>query len=206
MLKVVDNPSTPEESARAPLFLATAVPAEFGSGFYDVERDNHETFRWMGLEGSLKVTPQAIGFLELRVFSEFFDLSQELQIDDGDSSRTFRLTHGWQSLSMPLAQRCETVRLRVNRIYPKVFYSSDARQLAVRIGTPCVHLGEQRHRAIFQQGSNAVLNTAEMIAGKTEMQSTPAALGIDMYGVCNVKPPCVYCDWQRPLRWEGVID
>ena len=180
MLRVLDNPSTPEESARPPLFLETAVPAEFGSGFYDVERDDYETFRWMGLEGSLSVAPKAAGFLELRVFSEFFDLSQELRLDDGDSSSTFRLTHGWQSLSMPLSSRCETIRLQVNRLYPKAFYSGDPRQLGVRIGTPCVHLDERRHRAIFQQESNAVLNTAEMIAGKTVMESTPTALGIDM--------------------------
>ena len=172
MLKVLDNPSAHEESSRQPLFLATAVDADFGSGFYDLEHDDHESFRWMCLEGSLKITPQeSAGFLELRIFSEFFNLSQEVRLDVGDSSHVFRLTHGWQSVSIPVAPRCETIRLGVNRIYPKVFYPNDPRQLALRIGMPCFHLDEQRHRAIFQQESNAVLNTLEMIEGKIEMET-----------------------------------
>src|SRR5690606_23330801 len=28
-------------------------------------------------------------------------------------------------------------------------------------------------------------------------------LGIDLYGACNVKPPCVYCEWDVNKTLEG---
>jgi MoaA/NifB/PqqE/SkfB family radical SAM enzyme len=31
----------------------------------------------------------------------------------------------------------------------------------------------------------------------------PVSLGIDLHGVCNVKPPCVYCEWDYSKELEG---
>jgi len=42
-----------------------------------------------------------------------------------------------------------------------------------------------------------------MLEGKSRLDSTPPTLGIDMYGVCNVKPPCVYCEWDISKEMEG---
>lgn len=42
-----------------------------------------------------------------------------------------------------------------------------------------------------------------MLAGSTELRSHPPNLGIDLYGVCNVKPPCVYCEWDYSKELEG---
>ena len=38
---------------------------------------------------------------------------------------------------------------------------------------------------------------------RTALDSTPPSLGIDLYGVCNVKPPCVYCEWDHSKDLEG---
>jgi pyruvate-formate lyase-activating enzyme len=35
------------------------------------------------------------------------------------------------------------------------------------------------------------------------LTSTPPSLGIDLHGVCNVKPPCVYCEWDISKKMEG---
>src|SRR5437899_3360724 len=43
----------------------------------------------------------------------------------------------------------------------------------------------------------------EMLDGRAVLESTPVSLGIDLYGVCNVKPPCVYCEWDYSKDLEG---
>ena len=65
----------------------------------------------------------------------------------------------------------------------------------MRIAAPRVHRDDARHQSVTGQLTNAVLNTREALEGRTELRSTPINLGIDLYGVCNVKPPCVYCGW-----------
>jgi MoaA/NifB/PqqE/SkfB family radical SAM enzyme len=52
---------------------------------------------------------------------------------------------------------------------------------------------------------NRILNWREMEAGKTVLESTPPNLGVDLHGVCNVKPPCVYCDWDAVKEEEGDL-
>src|SRR5690606_15636790 len=56
---------------------------------------------------------------------------------------------------------------------------------------------------IVRQHENALRNTREMLAGRLSLESTPVSLGIDLYGVCNVKPPCVYCEWDLAKEAEG---
>ncbi len=48
-----------------------------------------------------------------------------------------------------------------------------------------------------------MLNAEELEAGRTDLRSTPPSLGIDLHGVCNVKPPCVYCEWDYSKDLEG---
>ncbi len=44
---------------------------------------------------------------------------------------------------------------------------------------------------------------ASCVDGRTALDSTPPSLGIDLYGTCNVKPPCVYCEWDHAKNLEG---
>jgi pyruvate-formate lyase-activating enzyme len=66
-----------------------------------------------------------------------------------------------------------------------------------------LHFDPERHSHIDRQRSNGVANIREMLDGETALQSTPQLLGIDLHGVCNVKPPCVYCDWDTSKDLEG---
>jgi len=43
--------------------------------------------------------------------------------------------------------------------------------------------------------SNQALNEQEFLVGKTVLQSYPTNLRIDIESRCNIKPPCVYCEW-----------
>ena len=199
MLTVLNEPS-PRKASR---FDRTAVDARYTSGFYELEADNFENFRWMGLVGRIDFEPPAqAGFAELRVWSEFFDLRQHLTVEAEGAHETFELPHGWWTVSLPVPAGCSSIVMRTDRQLPQSARPGDTRQLGVRIATPRVHRDSARHRTVTGQLSNAVRNTLEAIDGRVELRSTPTSLGIDMYGVCNVKPPCVYCDWDHAKRQE----
>jgi molybdenum cofactor biosynthesis enzyme MoaA len=56
---------------------------------------------------------------------------------------------------------------------------------------------------VARQQANLEANLAEMLSGRARLESTPPSLGIDMFGACNVKPPCVYCEWDYNKDLEG---
>ena len=207
MERLGENSSTDLCDARPrawTVFDRTAADARFASGFYALEQDDFESFRWMGLQGRLEFPPRREpGFAELRVWSGFFDLRQRLTVETAGGSATFELPHGWWSVSVPVPAGCGAMTLRADRQLPRSARPGDDRQLAVRIAVPRTHGDDARHRTVAGQLRNAVLNTREGLEGRAELTSTPVSLGIDMYGVCNVKPPCVYCNWDLAKSLEG---
>jgi len=196
-------PSLPEKER--PAYLATAAPVAFGDGFYDEERPDLDVFRWMGLSGRLRFDPDpATRYLELWVMSEFRDLSQELTSSAGEGpAETFELVGGWAPLPITVPAGVGHLDLHVNKLFPRAYYARDERSLAVRVRPPLLHRDRVRHGHVERQYRNAVLNTRETLEGRTALDSTPVSLGIDLYGVCNVKPPCVYCEWDFNKDLEG---
>jgi len=203
MLRVVSDP-VGREVAR---YRVTAFPVAFGSGFYEEERDDVAVFRWMGLAGELHIeSTDTDRFLEIWLFSSFRDLSQELSMRGGQWRQTRVLPHGWSRLSVSIPPGLERLQLGVNKLFPKSFYPEDSRELAIRLRRGAfTHEDAERHRHIKSQYANRIHNWQEMLEGKVRLDSTPATLGIDMYGVCNVKPPCVYCDWDTSKAMEGDL-
>lgn len=195
----------PAEAQKAlPRHLATAASVSFDEGFYDLEQDGLDSFRWMGQSGGFAFDPDAADrYLELWVLSEFKDLSQRLTILTGGREQTFELLHGWGRFSVVVPARASRVDLRVNKLFPRGYYPTDSRTLAVRVRPPLLHRDPDRHGHIAGQYGNAIANTREMLGGRTELASTPISLGIDLNGACNVKPPCVYCEWDFNKAQEG---
>ena len=190
-------------AAPQPLYVTTAAEVAFGDGFYPEECEG-EPFRWMAERATLVVAPAPVArFLELWVLSEFFDLSQRLTVDAGEHRIDCALAHGWAALSLDVPAGAERIDLRVNKIFPRAYYPGDPRVLGIRVRRPRVHQDPVRHAAITAQYRNSVLNTEELAGRRTELTSTPPSLGIDLHGVCNVKPPCVYCEWDYSKELEG---
>jgi MoaA/NifB/PqqE/SkfB family radical SAM enzyme len=203
-LKILNNPTPAVMPRTPPAFVTTAASCRVVAGFSEQEADGLERYRWMSSRGELELPPhEGETFLELHVLSEFHDLSQEITVEVRDRSSSLPLLHGWATVSIPVPPGTTRVTLEANKLFPREYYPGDSRDLAVRVSTPYVHLDGERHRAIVRQYENAVINTREMIAGATELRSTPTNLGIDLYGACNVKPPCVYCEWDRAKSTEG---
>lgn len=185
-----------------PAFLSTAAPVEFGAGFFAEESAERERFRWMGDRGLLTFTAAPIDrFLELMVLSEFQDGSQILTADG--ASAALPLIPGWRKVSVEVAAGVSGEALSVSKIIPGTLHPQDARRLSIRVRSVILHSDDVRHRHIVDQHANSVCNVREMLDGRAELSSTPRSLGIDLYGVCNVKPPCVYCEWDSNKNLEG---
>jgi sulfatase maturation enzyme AslB (radical SAM superfamily) len=142
-------------------------------------------------------------YLETWAFSAFQDLSQALSITAGGTTCRERLVHGWGQLSLAIPAGADHAVLEVNKPFPRAYYPGDPRTLAVRLSRPLLHSDPRRHGHIREQHENAVLNLAETLDGRSELRSFPRLLGIDICGVCNVKPPCVYCEWDHAKALEG---
>ena len=185
-------------------FVTTSAPVGFSTGFYGEERDGADRFRWMGDHALLEFEPDPERrFLECRVLSEFRDLSQRLRVSTGDGLRVYELVAGWMPLSVEVPAGARRVELGVNKIFPREYYPGDDRTLGARVRDVRLHRDAERHAAIARQHDNSVTNQRELLAGAARLASTPPTLGIDLHGACNVKPPCVYCEWDVSKAAEG---
>lgn len=201
-LTVIGAPAVPMHVT--PPYLATAAPVAFARGFHD-EEPGDVPFRWMSLRGGLTFAPQPQArFLEVWVHSPFHDLSQRLSVrSDGAPVRDLELLRGWNPISIPVPAGLGGLELEANKPFPRAYYPSDTRELAVQLRRPLLHADPERHRHIETRHGNAARNLREMLDGRLALSSTPPKLGIDMQGNCNVKPPCVYCAWDYNKALEG---
>jgi MoaA/NifB/PqqE/SkfB family radical SAM enzyme len=200
MLRVIDD-----TGARPPSnFGATAEPANLISGFSFEEWDDIDRFHWMERRAQISIEPKAQEvFLELWVLSTYHDLTQTLIVRVADVETSFSLPYWWSRVSIPVAPGATLLDLEANKLLPAAHHPDDPRELAIQIRPPVIHADRDRHHHIDRQHQNAVRNITEMLAGEPRPSSTPRMLGIDMHGVCNVKPPCVYCDWDTAKDLEG---
>lgn len=180
------------------------LPVDFGDGFFERELAEGLPFRWMSTTGVLlwEQAPEP-RFLELWIQSQFHDGSQRVTCIVGDAAEEHGLLRGWNHLSLRVAPRAASARLMVNKSFPREYYPSDGRELAVQVRGASVHSDAALHAHIGRQHENGLRNLNELLAGKVSLQSTPPKLGIDIQGACNVKPPCVYCAWDLSKEREG---
>lgn len=198
-------PAPPERSH--PPYVSTAEPVGFGEGFHDEEAHGVDRFRWMASSGWLTFAgADEPRFLEVWVLSEFHDLSQTIAFTAGGQTLAEHpLVAGWAPVAVTIPAGVNRLELRVSKLFPAAYHPGDARSLSVRIRPPVLHRDAVRHEHIRRQHENSVRNVREMLAGRTTLDSTPISLGIDLYGVCNVKPPCVYCEWDYSKSLEGAF-
>jgi hypothetical protein len=171
------------------------------AGFHGVEQEDGLAFRWMARRGRLAFPPaDAPRFLELSVRSPFQDLSAHLAA----GPVTLQVADGWDTVSLAVPAGAGAVTLEVDRALPGSAHPGDARDLALQVRRPLLHADPVRHAHVMRQHENRVRNRRELLEGAVRLESTPWKLGIDMVGACNVKPPCVYCNWDEAKRREGA--
>ena len=187
-------------------YRRTANALRLVSGFHGIEMDEGQAFRWMARRARLDL-PTAAGprFLELQARSPFQDLSAHLTVGGpGEEGSKRTLGDSWSTLSFPVPADAETLWLEADRPLPRSAHPGDERDLALQLRWPLLHDDPARHAHVERQHENRVRNRREMLEGAVRLESTPWKLGIDMVGTCNVKPPCVYCNWDEAKRREGA--
>lgn len=182
----------------------TARTLRFESGFYVPEVAENEVLRWMSRAGRLSFPAETRArFLELWVLSPFDDGAHTLTLASEGSETTVTLLQGWNGLSLPIPAGAAWVQVSSNRTWPEEFHPGDPREVSVEVRPPILHEEEIRHGHLTRQHANRVRNLQEMLAGAIHLESFPPKLGIDIAGTCNVKPPCVYCEWDVAKGREG---
>jgi MoaA/NifB/PqqE/SkfB family radical SAM enzyme len=188
---------------------------EYRDGWYDWETDRVFPFRWMSRQSRIAVSGEALSqsrYLTFPVFSEFADYSQVMTVSAaGRTSVRLPLLYQWSRYSVdlragssePHADGSLEVVLTLNKVFPEKYHPGDGRELGVRVGHFDFHNDLVSHENFLFFLENARRNDLEMRQGKTRLDSFPLNLGIDLYGKCNISPPCVYCLWDRMKVMEG---
>jgi MoaA/NifB/PqqE/SkfB family radical SAM enzyme len=181
---------------------AATAAAVMARGFYEEQNEAHG--RWAAEESAIEFEPADDDrFLAFWVLSEYRDLSQELSMTVADRSTRVVLPGGWSPMSIPVPPGARQAALSVNKLLPAAYHPGDPRNLGVRLRAVQVHRDAERHRQILDRHRNVVANTREMLTKRSRLDTTPPRLGIDLYGACNIKPPCVYCAWDASKVMEG---
>ncbi len=152
-------------------------------------------------------------YVSFFIFSEYSDFSQKIAVFlNGNPLSEIQLLPKWNFYSFPLQSNLSEAASRQTepafqeldlKINKPSLRKEDRRELAIRVGSPAFHDEKEQHENFLLFHKNVLRNHEEMLAGKTELESFPPNLGVDLYGKCNVKPPCVYCLWERMKTLEG---
>lgn len=188
---------------------------EYGDGWYGWETDKVFPFRWMSRRASVRLPRREVvrqRYLSLLIFSEFVDFSQRLTVScEGRSLGELPLLYQWSYYSLdledlrrdaPSASSPELI-LSLNKAFPEKYHPGDGRELGIRVAPLEFHDDPVRHESLRFFLENAQKNNREMREGRTKLTSYPINLGIDLYGKCNISPPCVYCLWDKMKVMEG---
>lgn len=180
-----------------------------GDGWHGLESGEEGPFRWMRLEGRLRIAPSARGsrFCIIPIFSAFRNLTQELTIlADEHVMASFPLMKAWNiyNLALPDTPGDLVLTLRTNKLTPAASHPADPRDLGIRVGLLRFHDNEARQERGLVIQDNLARSQRELQQGATVLTSFPSTLGVDLYGKCNITPPCVYCLWDRMKDLEGA--
>jgi len=205
----------------------------YGEGWHDLEVDEFLPFRWMAHEARVILPPYKPGeasMLSLSVFSEYMDLSQNLELRlGGRLLGRAALLNKWNYYSFSLdpaeppyiatwpdeavasdaagagpGDHPRELVLTLSKVLPPGHHGESGREIGARIGPIALHDDAAWHETFRFFHDNALLNYREMIEGRTELRSFPLTLGIDLYAKCNIHPPCVYCLWDKMKVLEGA--
>jgi len=203
---VVEGARLDPRGGETPLFL---------DGWHGVEDGERGRSRWSEQRAAIGLPNHGLTrhrYLLLTLASEYDDGSQELSLSlDGRPLERFPLHREWFQYSIEHGCRPEgadgrsELRLELSKAWSSTRDTADTRELGLTLMDVAFHDDPKRHSASVNQRSNIRLNHREMTEGRTVLESGPLNLGVDLYGVCNMKPPCVYCTWDLSKSEEGDL-
>lgn len=170
-------------------------------GTYTLEHDSLGTFVWARSQFSMR--NESGTHLVLKACYHGMEGEVRLRLKDG-RSHGIGLVFGWSEYVFPLDGAPETLAFEVGPVVP---HPGDARELALMIRdiTFLDDAVEGRRRSARHE--NLRRNRAEFRRGATVLESVPPQVRISLARKCNIKPPCVYCQWDfRKVQEEACSD
>jgi MoaA/NifB/PqqE/SkfB family radical SAM enzyme len=171
-------------------------------GFYSLERDALGAFCWARRRFTLRFPADS------RFWSACLCYPVEgerlVARDRRGTQVVLALHEGWHTYAIDLsALEGDAVDFEVSRVVP---CASDPRELGVRIR----RLSRLRHSDDCARRErmleNRLLNERELESGAVVLTSLPPLIRIAVETRCNIKPRCVYCDWEKAKLDEAESD
>ncbi len=177
---------------------------EPAAGFYDKESDRDGSFVWSTGDFLLRL---ARPFRYINFFMCYYGETGALKISYKDQILTeLTLTRGWNRYSLDLEDEVQgELSFSLDPVIP---VPDDSRELGLMIREVEGSNDSHRARSLSLMAGNKALNDREFIEGKATLDSYPQGLRITLENKCNIKPPCVYCEWDWVKSMEthdGVV-
>lgn len=190
----------------------------YGEGWHGWE--DGKSFRWTPKRAQLLISSKLLKgtkYISFFANSKYSNFSQKLTVFyEGKLISKIPLFHKWNYYCCSLLSdkwekkeeetKKEGVRELVfllNKLIPDNVQKKDTRELGIKVKNIVFHNDKNSFEEFQYFHKNALLNHEEMLEGKVKLESFPRYLGIDLYGKCNIKPPCVYCEWDLMKKSEG---
>ncbi len=114
---------------------------------------------------------------------------------NGSARKPISIRRGWNNYPLDFSDVCAAdIEFEVSQV-PHV--PGDSRELGIMIRSIRELENLQTLKGIENTLRNKFLNDQEFAEGRIVLQSLPQQLRIAFEARCNVKPHCVYCDWER---------
>ena len=168
-------------------------------GFYEPEKDEGGVFAWARKSFGLRRT--GLGrYAALHLCYNGEDGRLSLR-SGAQRVETAPLHRGWQYLCFDLAGlEGDELHFELDRVIP---VAGASRELGIAVRSLSFLDDSGVVVRLREAADNERLNYQEYLAGKTVLESFPPRLRITIETRCNIKPPCVYCEWDHAKRIEG---
>jgi MoaA/NifB/PqqE/SkfB family radical SAM enzyme len=171
-------------------------------GFHPLERDVEGAFCWSRRRFMLRL-PADARFWSVRLCYPA-EGQRLVARDRRGTEMVVALYAGWHTYALDLsALDAETMEFEVSRAVPA---EGDPRELGVRIRRVTRLRTTEDCARLEGALRNRVLNDRELAAGAVTLASRPTMLRIAVETRCNIKPRCVYCDWEKAKQDEAESD
>ncbi len=169
---------------------------EYVSGVYGEETDAGRKFRWLSKKAILGVPATGERYMFIELFSSLEDMEQKVTLKGGKQDKEMALLNGWGTYTVDWGHG-KSLEIMSEKI---LVVPEDKRELCVRLGK--ITFGGEKSPGIVIT-ENKIINMGEFVDGKTILSSFPVNLGIDIHGICNFRPACVYCEYDFVKTMEG---
>ena len=162
-------------------------------GFHDVEADVWGPFIWAKKRFAVRKAGAGANYVARLCFN-----GDEAVLNvrtNGAARKPINIRRGWNDYPLDLSDvGTADIEFEVSYV-PQV--PGDSRELGIMIRSIRPLESAQALRDIENGLKNKFLNDQEFAHGKIVLESLPQQLRIGFESRCNVKPHCVYCDWDR---------